>query len=180
MKDKDIIKTLELLKHIEPRESFSKESRLLIMSSSQKTPLQRMIPTKVSLSGVLSHSFAQHPLRALAFTVAGVALIVTAYTATKEISPLFLPGLNQNKVVAEAEMVNKTINIELQRLEYFDATNKTGSSALNQVTSEELDHLNTSILQKEVGTIDQKVSSSSLDNSELNAQLNTILQQVNE
>jgi len=177
MKPKEILHILQSLKDIEPRKDFSEESRFLILSTKQKHSLKEYLPSRVSLSGVLSQSFLSHPLRAIAFTFAGVLIIVTAYTATQEISPLFLPGLNQGKVVAEAEMINKTINIELDRLEYFDATNKTGSSALNQVTSKQLDHLNQSILEKEAQNIGTGTLSPEV---EMNEKLNEILKQINQ
>ena len=61
-------------------------------------------------------------------------------------SPLFLPGLNQDKVIAEADMIDSTITIQLSKLNYFDTASQASAHALSQVAAPTLNHLNATVI----------------------------------
>lgn len=166
MNERDIIKNLKRFGAIEPEKGYTAQSRFLILSAPR---LARRIPVTRLVFNM------NYFLRAGSLVGLGVVLIVAAYAATRELSPLFLPGLNQNRIVAEADMINSTIDIELQRVNYFEKATKEGTLALTQVTTASPDHLTAEVIEKEADQIEAL-----LPEQEFNQEINDILNQINE
>ncbi len=178
-KKANIISILNRFKRIKPDEAFSRTSKILILAH---RPLNE--PTK-DYEALLRHTpnrFAfsiQAPLRSLSFLVAGVTIAVVSFYAIQELSPVLFPGLNAQKITAEAAMVNQQMNIQLSQLHTFDATVQQSNDALHQITQKQMNHLNTTIIQQETTTINGSVASSSPSSTDqVTQQVNSIINQL--
>jgi hypothetical protein len=174
MKEKDLIRALRALQQIEPEKDYTKESRLLVLSSFKHNPLE----ATASLVSQFNPATVWHaPLRIGSFLAVIALLVGGIYYSTTQLSPLFLPGLNQEKIVAEADMIERTINVELQQLEHFSYVATESNEALEEVSVNQADHLHTATLEKEADAIDRALPQESVEISEeLNQLLNTISQ----
>src|SRR3989344_3527451 len=98
MRNKELFTILNEFKKIKPKEGFVLQSKPLILSQPRNSFSSSQAPIQVGLRG-----YAASLTRVMSFSLAGILLVLSIYYATRELSPLFLPGLNQEKVVAEAE-----------------------------------------------------------------------------
>jgi len=176
MKKRDLKKALSALHTIKPSKDYARTSRLNILLVPQKTDT---FSSDFVVNGNSKHSFgvvlyANRTMRVASFVVGGAAIVMLAYVATQQLSPLFLPGLSQTKIVAEADSVDRIIDIELQRVTYFKTTSKESSNAINLITTKTLDHLNDGIINSEV----QSLNVSSTD-PQLNQNINEFLDVIN-
>ncbi|KKS83006.1 MAG: hypothetical protein UV58_C0002G0016 [Candidatus Wolfebacteria bacterium GW2011_GWC1_43_10] len=174
MEPKTIIKNLRALRVIQPDENFSARSRLVVLSCSPEIPGN--FPTERGWYLVAVRHLQRIGL-SLSFTVGVAVLILSIFYATRELSPLFLPGLNEKRVVAEAEMINSQIDIQLSQLEHFQETSQKGNQALQQAANTQLNHLNETVIEKEAENNTPNFSSSVL---ETNSKINQILESLSE
>jgi len=169
---KTILHSLTRLQSIKPRGDFSrasKEALLLVVTQNKKTIVSQPVqPHRTGLAIIVMRS---------SVLVVGTALIVAGMVyGGQKLSPLFLPGLNKQNIVAEADMVNSTINIELENLNHFDVTVKTSAQALNQVVGSTPHHLNESVLSADQLQIESLSPATTTD--ETNQTIESILQEL--
>ena len=127
MNKKQIINNLKLLKEINPENDFSRKSRLAILQTpfvSKKVLQDESILSALEMAPIKLKNYSLKSIfsnggRAISVAMATAIILVGIYFATSQLSPLFLPGLNQSKVVAEADMINNTINIQLSHISKF-------------------------------------------------------------
>ncbi|MBI5079533.1 hypothetical protein HZB06_02590 [Candidatus Wolfebacteria bacterium] len=105
--EKDIVKILKELRKIEPDAGYSQHSRFLILSSTVKKDERKLAITDKIYNYFHIHYLLLPELAvAVAIFISGVYLIVS-----------YLPG-NQNGLVAEANEINASIQIELNGIKY--------------------------------------------------------------
>lgn len=165
----NIVELLSEFRRIEPREEYSRLSKERILSSSQ-TSTPELISSPSSL--LLRTSF-----NSLSFALVGMVLIVGVYYATQQLSPLFLPGLNEKSITAEAEMVESRIDVQLSQLNYFENTSQESNAVLQQVGENSLDHLNTPIIEQETSHIEK---SAEVDATSTVLEINDVLKALSE
>jgi hypothetical protein len=135
-----IIDRLHRLNALAPTQDFSARSRRLILASAQAAHSDTIPET------LHAYRFSTIMVRTTLFA-AGMAIVLTGlFYGSQYFSPLFLPGLNQDKIVAEADMIDNTITIQLSQLHYFDTTSQASAHALKQVANPTLSHLNTAVI----------------------------------
>lgn len=144
---------LQSFRRIRPRAEFSRHSKLIILASPRST--HASLPTTQTVS------WLSRALRVSAFAAAGIAVLIVSFYATQELSPLLLPGLNPQKITAEADMINSSVNIELSRIESFDQSAQESSSVLQKISQQNLNHLNETVVSDEAQLIDQTKATSS-------------------
>jgi len=177
MKQQDIIQGLKAFKKITPSDEFSARSKRYLLTLPRKSATFD-VPDIVSrpLGNVAVALFSRRGMQLAWFAIAIVLVISGTYVATRELSPLFLPGLSHSKITAEAEAVNDTIQIELGRINYFQQASQESEDALTHVTQNTPDHLNKSILNREASSM-QNAQSSPI---EINQEINSLLEYINE
>ena len=106
--EKDFIKILRKLRKIEPDAEYSKYSRFLILSSAVKKD-----EIKLTTAYKICHYFYIHYLL-LSELVVAVAIFVSAIYLIVS----YLPG-NKNNLVAKANEINASIQIELDGIKYY-------------------------------------------------------------
>jgi hypothetical protein len=179
MKDKEIIDILISCKRIAPRDEFSRTSRKLVLASPRKNePAPDAVGTLAGVprgwADTLSYGL-HRSLRIAVFAVAGLAVLATSYLATRELSPLFLPGLNAQRISAEADMIDAQIDIQLSKLDHFKQTSSQSATALHYAARQDMDHLNEPIIQKETNTIENTIAQTPAPASQVNEELNDII-----
>lgn len=181
MNKKQLINKLELLREIKPNEDFTKKSRLIIV----QTPFTPTISEKINLESATRElrkysirDLFSNSFRSVLMFSATVAVLAGIYFATTQLSPLFLPGLNQKGILAEADMVNATINLQLSHVSKFEQNAKESTAALKEVTTNTPSHLNSAIIQDEQSEIGSAFTADpqSQNNKDINDILNTLSQ----
>jgi hypothetical protein len=143
-----IINQLHRFRALKPAEDFSARSRRLILAS---TPVPHANETGEALR---VGRFSTIVVRTIFFTAGTAITIAGIFYGSQYFSPLFLPGLNQDKIVAEADMINGTITIQLSQLHYFDTASQVSAQALNQITdTTSLNHLNATAISDDTQQI---------------------------
>ncbi len=172
MTEKEILKAIKHFQAIQPNKDYSKKSRLTLLSHIQPS----RFGVRATLASLLNNGLSpKAPLQLASFIAVMALLIGGTYYATTQISPFFLPGLNQDRIVAEAEMIEQSISIELDKLDYFVYVAEQSNDMLNSVASSEFNHLNTTTIEKEAQQL-EKVEA--LSDNELSGELNTLLEQL--
>ncbi len=162
-----IISQLRHLTALAPSQDFSARSRRLILASPRATE------PDAALGSMRTHRTVVIIVRTALFA-AGTAVVVAGLLyGSQYFSPLFLPGLNQEKIVAEADMINGTITIQLSQLNYFDTASQASAHALNQVAASPLNHLNTTAISNDT---EQIQTMSPTDTDATSQQIQDILQ----
>lgn len=106
----ELLKNLKEFKKIQPNIDYSKQSRLLILSSLRLE--------KQDVAPALSAWFRK-PAFALAVSGVFILIIFLGVSYFNQIlSPLFLPGLNKNDLVAEADEITASIQVRLEDVKY--------------------------------------------------------------
>ncbi len=180
MNDRNLKDILIEFKKISPREEFSSRLRTELLSrEAQALPVAQLMNVHVMGPSRAYLQFSK-PLNALAFAVASVLVIVGVYTITQELSPLFLPGINQREISAEAAEIEKEINIQLSQIDYFQQASHESTKALTQVTQKNLDHLNEVLIQNEAASVQQssEEAPNPLTQEQINGELQKMLDEV--
>ena len=171
MKNNQLKELLQEFRRITPRAEFSRQSRSLITAirPNIKTAQPRIVPvtwTQQLRAGILN------TVRIGSFVAVATAIILISFYATRELSPLLLPGLNTQRITAEAQMLNSAMNIELNNLGYFNTSAQSANTALEQLSQKQFNHLNDTIIKSEVNELNQTTpSSSSTPSTDLNQSL---------
>ncbi len=175
MNEDKIIKILNKFSEIKPNEDFSIKSRSIILNTQKnKNELYKSV---FDFSNIL-RNVARDSMRIVSFATISAVVIFGIYMATKELSPLFLPGLNKDSIAAEAEMVNSSIDIQLNSMKYFETASKQGGDALKQITEKNFNHLNKTVLNEEMESVKSLISSSAAD--ELNSKIDELIDKAAE
>jgi hypothetical protein len=176
MKYSQLLKILERLKEIKPSKAYSEHSLKIIISAPQ---LEKSNFDFDNSKNISSKNLLEVSLRTLAFVFSATAVIALAYFATSQLSPLFLPGLNKSKIMAEAEMVNASIDIQLSHIQKFKQTNNESILVLKEVSSDVPAHLNPSVIKDEESKINSAFDKSeSLNSSSATSNLNNNLNEI--
>jgi hypothetical protein len=174
MNSNQIIKKLETLRVIKPDKDFSKKSRLLIIQTPFTPSKQERISFEAAAAGLRSFTIADlfsNTFRSIMIASATLAILGAIYFATAQLSPLFLPGLNRNGIVA-------TINVQLDHVNRFEQTSKDSATALREVAANTPSHLNASIISGEQSKIESLSPSQTA--TDTNQQINDILKQISQ
>jgi hypothetical protein len=175
MNEDKIVKILNKFSEIKPSEDFSIKSRSIILNTQKGN--RELYKSVFNFSNII-RNVVRDSMRIVSFATISAVIIFGIYMATKELSPLFLPGLNKDNVVAEAEMVKSSIDIQLNSLKYFDEASKQGGDALTQITEKSFNHLNKTILNEEMDSVKSLISSSTAD--ELNSKIDDLIDKAAE
>ncbi len=171
--DSQLEHILTSFRRIRPRAEFSQHSKLLIFASPRSiTPEQTLNPKTTMVS------WFSRAVRIGSFTAVGVAILVLSFYATKELSPLLLPGLNSEKITAEADMIDSSVYIELSRIGYFDQSTQESSLVLQAISQEQLDHLNKTIVSDEIESINQETATSSPEDTDSTDDINMLIEKL--
>lgn len=179
MKRNELIKILHQFENITPNKAYSERSKNIILS----VPFTPTLHEEVSFASATANlrtisfaSFFQGIWRGLAVAgaVAGVFLII--YLTTSQLSPLFLPGLNKHGVIAEADMVNASINVQLSHIQRFEQTASESATVLKEVAANTPNHLSESVIKDEQSKINSEspAGTTSPAASDINDILNTL------
>jgi len=118
--NKDLITTLKDLKNIQPDADYSRQSKMLILSSPQNT----LYPKPHTLKPILNWFDLKHSL------MTATALATLAATVFLAIS--YLPG-NKYSLVAEANEINASIQVKLNEVQYYLDNQEINASIANDV-----------------------------------------------
>ncbi len=174
MKNDQLKGLLQEFRRITPRAEFSRESRTLIIA--RKPNISTIQPHTVSVTWAQRlRTGAFNTIRIGSFVAVATAIILISFYATRELSPLLLPGLNTQRITAEAQMLNSAMNIELNNLGYFNTSSQESTNALEQLSQKQLNHLNDTIIKSEVKELNQAVASSTPTSS---TDLNSLIQEL--
>ena len=141
-----IIEQLKRFKEIEPDPSFTAGSRRTILALSKEPVL---VWPNLKLVGALASL--------VAVVAAGTFLFSGQNASTAFASP---EALSQ-------EFKNMNINIELREIEYRQNVSQTIASAITEISSNKLNHLNQEILRSESGEMKLDVPNSDLQIDQL-------------
>lgn len=145
---KDIIKQLNHLKNIEPSSAFKEKSRGLILCVSPKT-------NRIEWRSLLWAGFA--------------TIFLLIFVTVSNLSKTTISSLDANRL--NKEFSNFNINIQLQEIAYQQTLNQTIASALNEISNNNIKHLNKSLLETEQNNVNINDSA----NPEIDQLLNEIL-----
>ncbi len=136
----DILEQLKDLKRIAPDPDFAaRTKRLILATSAPRRPF-----------GI----FAAWPKVALgAAVLAALVLVIEAPGAPKAVPIASAEALNN-------EFTNLSINIELKQVSYNQDVNQTIASAISEITTNKLSHLNPAVLQAESAGLNPGVPAS--------------------
>lgn len=175
----DIVKKLGALRVIEPDGDFKKKSRLAILQTPFTPSIHEKITFEAATAGLRSFTVSDlfsNTFRSVMIAVGTLGILAGIYFATIQLSPLFLPGLNQNGIVAEAGMVNTTINVQLAHITHFEQTSTDSSNALKEITSNAPVHLNTTVIDSEKSKINSLIPT--IPSETATQQVNDILNEI--
>ena len=144
----NILRQLHNLKIIEPSPSFREKSRGLILK----------IPPKTNYIEWRTLSWA------------GVtAMVLFVLVVGSNLSKPAISSLDENRL--NKELGNLNINIQLQEISYQQKVNQTIASALNEISDDDIRHLNKSLFEFEKNNININDSA----NPEIERLLNEVL-----
>lgn len=125
--NQDIFKTLHELKGIEPKDAYTKHSRMLVLAAPQHPASQHAKSPKLSTIVRLS-TIAGVGLIGIFFILGGISYINETY------SPLALEGLNQKSLTVEANEINNSIEITLGAIDYLETSNQVTLSKIAAIS----------------------------------------------
>lgn len=130
----DIEKILKQLKNIAPDKKYAENSRLLILASKKsETP-------KFKLASMPRLTFRNifETMRLTATVGVGLFLIVVflggASYINKTYSPISYEGLDQKSLVAEADEINRSIEITLREISSLDQSNQQAIQTIGDIS----------------------------------------------
>lgn len=133
--NQDIIQKLKRLKSVKPEKEFILKSRRLVLAVPQKRP-------------IFAFSWIWAGVLAAVFLLVAVSAISTNSLLRNGYATLINPeDISQ-------EFDNLTINIQLRQISYQQNVNSAIASALNEISDSGPRHLKTSLLEKELDTLD--------------------------
>lgn len=176
IKNDQLKELLQEFRRIIPRAEFSRQSRSFIVAHRPNKQAQTVQPhiTPITWSEYLRMG-SLHIIRIGSFVTVTTVIILISFYATRELSPLLLPGLNTQRITAEAQMLNSVMNIELNNLGYFNISSQESTHVLEQFSQKQLHHLNDTIIKSEATELNQAASSSIPDPS---TDLNLFIQEL--
>lgn len=131
--DRNIVKILKELRHIEPDKDYARRSKIIILSSKEQRETKfdlaiarfnfKNAVALARFSGIFIVAFF------LIFSMLGGVSYVN-----KTFSPLALEGLDQKSLIAEAENINNSIQITLEEIKYLDQTNKKTINTIDELS----------------------------------------------
>ncbi|MDD4761434.1 MAG: hypothetical protein PHZ25_00175 [Candidatus Pacebacteria bacterium] len=137
-----IIEQLKNLKSIIPDKNFSEKSRFLILSSNRK--LIYWMPNQIS------EIFRY--LTAISLTSVLIILILGGFNYLEKSNlPMIIAGLDLKTLEAEAESLG--IDINISKLAYYQESNQTVKTALNQTIKDDPVYFEEVILNKETNLL---------------------------
>jgi len=140
---------LKNLKSIKPDNDYSLKSLCLIVSSPKISPIESISIWQKALTGFRLSSGV-----VLASALVLVIFVSALYLNTV-ISPLFLPGLNDKNISAEADQINQSININLNEIKYHQMSQEITKSTLENISKNNSATNTTSTISSSKETIDQ-------------------------
>jgi hypothetical protein len=179
MNKKEVVKNLERFRGIRPDKDFSQKSRLAIIQVPFTPTLHEKVTLDAATAGLHAYTVSglfSTTFRTVMVASATLAVLAAIYFVTVQLSPLFLPGLNQNGIVAEADMINSTINVQLSHLQRFEQTSRESAAALKEITVNNPSHLNETVIKNEQEKINSLVPSSNNVSQDVNNILKAISQ----
>lgn len=165
-----ILTILYRMRQISPNKDFSQKSKFAILQTPHDFSSKQT--AYVQNNQMVLGLFIQKSFRAVFLAGATIAILFAIYFATAQLSPLFLPGLNQNGIIAEADMINTSIDIQLSNIQKFDATTKQSITVLQEITANTPDHLSEEVIKSEQEKIELPASTQTDD------QINSILKAI--
>ena len=156
----NFFKKIKELQRIAPSQEFSARSWAVITTTQQ-----------------IHQSLLAHVWESMGYSLAlglgAIIILVTvggfSYLNLGNVAPVLVSSLNTKSLLAEAE--NANFEIKLADAKYLDAASTIVAIALDAVSNNELDHLNSQILEKELESLEKQQDI----NLEINQVLNKIL-----
>lgn len=147
---KNIEETIKQFKRIEPAQEYKAKSLRLILSSPQNVENKFSIRFFASSAREILKFGAALSLTGLLITIS-VSDSFSRFNA-KLLSPVLLSSLDEEKIQKEAGQVDIKINIG--EAKYYNDSTKKVAVALNETAKNGPGHLNSAILEKEIGGLD--------------------------
>jgi len=144
MNDEQIIEKIKELRAIKPSAGYTNASRAMLFASLKARPVK----LRKTAFGFLFQSLN------LGFSIALTALLITVASGNttnllRTVLMPNLPGINDENLSAEANNINKDINIHLNEAEYFAISAVKTTVALKEASVSEASHTNPSVIEKE-------------------------------
>lgn len=143
--NQDIVSQLKSLKRITPHASFAARSKAELFALTQP---------RVVIAPWFSLRFAG----AVAFTL---VLLLGAAAFAFPPRPTLSASLNEGLLTQEFNAL--PINIELDELTYREATKQTVASTIGEIQETEAAHLNASVIESELSSLEAESTSSKID-----------------
>ena len=136
---------IKQLKKIEPSQDYKSHSLRLILSSPQN------VETKLSIKLFEIFKFGA------ALSLTGLLIMISVSDSpskfnAKLLSPVLLSSLDEGKITKEAGQVD--IKITIAEAKYYNDSTKKVAIALDETAKNGPGHLNSTILEKEIGGLD--------------------------
>jgi hypothetical protein len=151
--NKEIKKSLNNLRVLEPDQGFKSASKAFILS---QAPERRAAPLRLPFLQIAG---------AFATLILVVSILTIELTPTPVLSSSFNPDYLQN------EFETLVVNVQIEEVEYRKEANATIASALNEIENTEVKHLNNSRLQGEAENIRLEDST----NPQIDSMLETVI-----
>ncbi len=158
MLQKDLQKKLNILKEIEPRESFVSQGRFLIS-------LQPAAKANKKVSA--------WPWLIFTGAFASLLLLANVFLDLTIAQPRLSLFFNQNDL--RNEFTKMALDLQLPEISYRQNIDDTILLALNEISDSQTNHLNTTLLQQEKGTLENNNNAASQSSGEIDALLEQVL-----
>jgi len=137
-----ITKQLKELKRISPDKDFTKESRLLVLSS----PLRPFSWMPEQIAEIVKY------ITAVSMTTGLIILIIGGFSFLQRSPvPLMITGLDIKALKAEAESLG--IDVSISKLEYYNESSEKVNIALDQTIKDDPVYFQKIILEKETDSV---------------------------
>lgn len=138
MNQKEIVQKLNILKTIEPSESFVNRTRLTIAIQSRQQSRKTFVWPWMIFTGAF----------------AAVLLVANVFLNLSIVQPRLALFFNQNDL--RNEFTELALNLKLPEISYQQNIDDAIVLALNEISDSQPNHLNTSLLQKEGRDLENK------------------------
>ncbi len=149
MTENELLQNLKSLKGVLPRSEFIHQSKMSILSS----PRTLQPKWKMVGRGALAESL-NFGLSMVLIAAAVVLVLGGATSIPRAIFLNSLSGVDREGLLAEADMLKKDIDIQLNKVEYYAVTAKEKSVALREVSLNSPAHANPLLIQNEASAFD--------------------------
>lgn len=142
---KNIEESIKQLKRVEPSQEYKAHSLRLILSSPQNTENR------------FSIRFFEILKFGAALSLTGLLIVISVSDSFSKfnarlLSPILLASLDEEKITKEAGQVD--IKITIAEAKYYNDSTKKVAIALDETAKNGPGHLNSAILEKEIGGLD--------------------------